>query len=384
MWGAVAIIVVVIVFAVIGWVIYKRTHGKSSQSDTLIGSVRNVRLEPHDAFVSAFYGQPHTAGFVFTWDPPTNGSGAGYSMSYSYSITDPSGDKTPQATVGSNVAFLPTPLKDGTYAITIAASNQFGTGPSATFNGTLDLKPQPFPANAIRVSHPTTGYYFERDAVPTSEDAMASVSYVSTITDPSGKQYHSESAATRIGLPQPIVSGRYQLDLYAKNEYSDNATITGSTNIAKLAVRSVSARWVASSANDGAYALNASAIIENLPAATTPHFSLSYPDGSGVYLAPGTCGTFSNVASTCSPNSDGIQTCASDMQPVYGSPNLSSLLACTAIGMTNKSMRNMPVNLKVDVVPQNALIALASMTMGTVFPGTAPARVTNGRIAQHQ
>jgi hypothetical protein len=159
MWGVVAVIVVVIMSAVIGWVIDKRTHGKSSQSDTLMGSVRNVRLEPHDAFVSAFYGQPHSAGFVFTWDPPTNGSGAGYSMSYRYSITDPSGNKTPQATVGSNVAFLPMPLKDGTYAIIIAASNQFGTGPSATFNGTLDLKPQPFPANAIRYVPPGGSVY---------------------------------------------------------------------------------------------------------------------------------------------------------------------------------------------------------------------------------
>jgi hypothetical protein len=72
------------------------------------------------------------------------------------------------------------------------------------------------------------------------------------------------------------------------------------------------------------------------------------------------------------------------MQPVYGSPNLNSLTPCTAIGMTDKSMRNMPVNLKVDVVPQNALIAPASVTVGTVFPGTAPARVTNGRIAHNQ
>jgi hypothetical protein len=78
--------------------------------------------------------------------------------------------------------------------------------------------------------------------VPTGEDATASVSYVSTITDPSGKQYHSESAATRIALPQPVTSGRYQLSLYAKNEYGNNATITGSTTIAKLAVRNVQAR----------------------------------------------------------------------------------------------------------------------------------------------
>jgi hypothetical protein len=37
------------------------------------------------------------------------------------------------------------------------------------------------------------------------------------------------------------------------------------------------------------------------------------------------------------------------MQPVYGSPNQSSLPACTAIGTTDKSMRNMPVNLKVAI-----------------------------------
>ncbi|BBI30366.1 hypothetical protein QKT49_gp397 [Acanthamoeba castellanii medusavirus] len=370
--GAFLIIVIfIIALSVGGYYVYQTYFNPSN--DASASRVQNTRLT---ILADGATGKQ----FAFSWDPPKNGSGAGYQLTYAYTITDPNGGVTNRSGQTQALAPIPTPYIDGSYKITVTAANQFGAGPAATATGTLNLKPRPFPAtNAIRyvapggsVDHPTPGYYFEWDPVSPGDDATATVTYSALLIDPTGKQYKTEGAATKVSMPQPVINGAYRVSVYAKNQYGMNRPADGSTTIALLKVRSAQVQWVPSAANDGSYAMKATTIVENMPSPTTPLFSLIHPDGTPVPLAPGSCGYYGNEGSTCSTNSDGSQTCTNVMQPIYGAPNLSSLSACTAIEPTGKSMRNMPVNLKVDVIPQNALVSPASLTVGTTFPGTAP------------
>jgi hypothetical protein len=96
--------------------IYRRLHQPTPKSSTVIGAVRNVRIYS----AGLFTGSPS---FAFVWDPPNSGAGPGYDIAYAYTITDPSGAKTSAQAQMSAIAPLPTPLKDGTYSISVTASN---------------------------------------------------------------------------------------------------------------------------------------------------------------------------------------------------------------------------------------------------------------------
>lgn len=377
--SAVLIVVIfIIAIAVGGYYVYDTYFNPNT--DGSASRVQNTRL-------TILGDGPAGKQFAFSWDPPKNGSGVGYQLTYAYTITDPAGKATSAQGQTQALAVIPTPYLDGTYKISVTASNQFGPGPAATATGVLNLKPRPFPNNAVRyvapggsVSHPTPGYYFEWDPVAPGDDPTATVSYVTLLVDPAGKQYKNEGAATKLSLPQPVANGLYRMNVYAKNQYGMNAPANGSTTIALLKVRSAQVQWVPSTANDGSYTMKATTVVENMPSSTAPTFSLNHPDGTPVSLAPGSCGFYGNEGSTCSANPDGSQTCVNVLQPVYGAPDLTKLPSCTAVEPTGKSLRNMPVNLKVDVVPQNAFDTPASLTVGTTFPGTAPGAPDDFRL----
>jgi hypothetical protein len=367
--------VVLVVCAVAGWLIYRRLHKPTPKSSTVIGAVRNVRIYS----AGLFTGSPS---FAFVWDPPSSGAGPGYDIAYAYTITDPSGAKTSAQAQKSAIAPLPSPLKDGTYSISVTASNQFGSGPSATGSSDLSLRPGAVTGiTLVPATNDQPQNYFKWNRAADGLDADAPVSYAVKLTDPKGVSTTGQTQGPAWPIPQPAVNGTYAIKITPSNKYGQGPSATGQGAVVVFSITNTSANWVANSSAPGAYTLQLSADVTGFESGDRITVEPQYPDGSPVIMQGG-CSALP-LSTTCTSTGSGTSRCVATTAPTYG-VDPSKVPACSAFPTADRASRGKAFNLVFRALSPTAGSSQPTpATVPSKFPGSStPASVSNIRMSQ--
>lgn len=226
MWGLLLFVLVAAALGLGGLYLYN-----STKPEGLITAVKNARIVTSLA---------SGGGTAFVWDPPAQGSGPAYTVTYDWTVVGPDGSTVVASgkKQTDRRAPLPQPLADGTYTLTVSASNQFGTGPAAKATGSLQLRPSA-PGNVVYHGNESKrGFYFSWDAASNGQDSSATVSYDWAITYPSGKVITGSTQSLETGdFPAPVTSGTYSVKVTAKNKYGQSAkSVTGTGTIGSVKI----------------------------------------------------------------------------------------------------------------------------------------------------
>jgi hypothetical protein len=130
-WSCVLVSVVAAVFVLLAAYIFltrKTCPGRC-------GQIKCGRRSGRENYSSNFFGVSLTGSedpvWTISWKPPTQGTGSGYNVTYSGTMTDDKGQVVYKFTNISVTEFtLPDTTPLGTYTVSVVATNQVGSGPS--------------------------------------------------------------------------------------------------------------------------------------------------------------------------------------------------------------------------------------------------------------